>query len=154
MCWFWGPSSSFCLMLGEKMTSPAALTLVLFLRPPDDGACEDCHPSCGSCDGGGKDQCTNCEKGPFHVPAVPLPLSRGVTRSLFLPLPGRFLTGQRTCASKCPAGSFASGAGRACEACPPGCSQCVDSRSCVRCQGGRDPPLFLQDGRCVSECVG
>ncbi|XP_029693943.1 proprotein convertase subtilisin/kexin type 5 [Takifugu rubripes] len=95
----------------------------------DDGGCEDCHPSCGSCSGGDKHQCTKCEK-------------------------GRFLTAQQTCVSKCPAGFFASRVTSACEACPPGCAQCVDSRGCVRCQSAREAQLFLQDGRCVSECAG
>lgn len=81
-------------------------------------------------------------------------LPRGRRCLLVLPLPGRFLTAQQTCVSKCPAGFFASGVTSACEACPPGCAQCADSRGCVRCQSARKAQLFLQDGRCVSECAG
>uniref|UniRef100_H3C0R6 SPC3 n=1 Tax=Tetraodon nigroviridis TaxID=99883 RepID=H3C0R6_TETNG len=95
------------------------------LDTSDDGGCEDCHPSCESCTGGAKDQCIKCKK-------------------------GRFLTTQGTCVSECPEGFFASGVSGACEACPPGCSRCVDAHSCVGCQS----TLLLQDGRCVSECVG
>lgn len=72
---------------------------------------------------------------------------------LCLPPPGRFLTAQQTCASKCPGGSFASQLSAACEACAPGCLQCVDAERCIRCQGARRAPLFLQDGQCVGECV-
>uniref|UniRef100_A0A8P4K715 Proprotein convertase subtilisin/kexin type 5a n=1 Tax=Dicentrarchus labrax TaxID=13489 RepID=A0A8P4K715_DICLA len=93
-----------------------------------DGACEDCHPSCESCSGDEKNQCTKCAK-------------------------GRFLTAQQTCVSKCPGGFFASRLSGVCEACPPGCLQCVDAQHCTRCQSTRKAPLFLQDGQCVQECV-
>ncbi|KAK5851566.1 hypothetical protein PBY51_023112 [Eleginops maclovinus] len=94
----------------------------------DDGACEDCHPSCESCSGEEKNQCTTCAK-------------------------GRFLTVQQTCVSKCPGGFFANRLSGACEACPPGCVQCVDAQHCSRCQSSRSALLFLQDGRCVQQCV-
>lgn len=71
----------------------------------------------------------------------------------FLPLPGRFLTTQQTCVSKCPGGFFGSHLSSVCEACPPGCLQCADAQHCVRCQTTRKVQLFLQDGQCVSECV-
>ncbi|KAM6902082.1 proprotein convertase subtilisin/kexin type 5 [Xenentodon cancila] len=94
----------------------------------DAGACEDCHPSCESCSGPEKNQCTNCEK-------------------------GRFLTAQQTCVSKCLAGFFAGQLSGVCEACPPGCLQCVDAQRCSRCLSTRKAKLFLQDGQCVEECV-
>lgn len=72
---------------------------------------------------------------------------------LLLPPPGRFLTTQQTCVSKCPGGFFASRLSGVCEACPPGCLQCVDAQHCTRCQSSRKTPLFLQDGQCVQQCV-
>lgn len=72
---------------------------------------------------------------------------------LFLPPPGRFLTTQQTCVSKCPGGFFASRLSGVCEACPPGCLQCVDAQHCTRCQSTRKAQLFLQDGQCVQQCV-
>ncbi|XP_036973955.1 proprotein convertase subtilisin/kexin type 5 isoform X3 [Acanthopagrus latus] len=94
----------------------------------DDGACEDCHPSCESCSGEEKNQCTKCAQ-------------------------GRFLTTQQTCVSKCPGGFFASRLSGVCESCPPGCLQCVDAQRCSRCQSTRKAQYFLQDGQCVQECV-
>ncbi|XP_078812274.1 proprotein convertase subtilisin/kexin type 5 isoform X2 [Oryzias latipes] len=94
----------------------------------DDGACEDCHPSCQSCSGHEKNQCTKCAN-------------------------GRFLTLQQTCVSKCPTGFFASRLSGVCEECPPGCLQCVDAELCSRCLNSRRAQLFLQDGKCVQECV-
>ena len=67
--------------------------------------------------------------------------------------PGRFLTMQQTCVSKCPVGFFASRLSGVCEACSLGCLQCVDAQSCSRCQSNRKAQLFLQDGQCVQECV-
>ncbi|KAK1884381.1 Proprotein convertase subtilisin/kexin type 5 [Dissostichus eleginoides] len=90
----------------------------------DDGACEDCHPSCESCSGEEKTRCTTCAK-------------------------GRFLTAQQTCVSKCPGGFFSNRVSGVCEACPPGCVQCEDALICKRCQSSR----FLQDGGCVKQCV-
>ncbi|XP_076014522.1 proprotein convertase subtilisin/kexin type 5 [Genypterus blacodes] len=94
----------------------------------DDGECEDCHPSCQSCSGEERTQCTSCAR-------------------------GRFLTTQQTCVSKCPSGSFASRLSGVCESCPPGCLQCVNVQQCTRCQSSRKAPLFLQDGQCVQQCV-
>ncbi|XP_067340936.1 proprotein convertase subtilisin/kexin type 5 isoform X1 [Channa argus] len=94
----------------------------------DDGECEDCHPSCASCSGEEKNQCTKCAQ-------------------------GQFLTTQKTCVSKCPGGSFASRLMGVCMACPTGCLQCVDAQHCTRCQTTRRPPLFLQNGQCVQQCV-
>ncbi|KAM8872819.1 proprotein convertase subtilisin/kexin type 5 [Synchiropus picturatus] len=91
------------------------------------GSCEDCHPSCESCSGEEKNQCTACAK-------------------------GRFLTEQRTCVSKCPGGFFASRLSSVCELCPAGCLQCADAQHCTRCQSTRKAPLFLQDGECVQQC--
>ncbi|XP_038130845.1 proprotein convertase subtilisin/kexin type 5 [Cyprinodon tularosa] len=95
----------------------------------DNGVCEDCHQSCEFCSGQAKNQCTTCGK-------------------------GRFLTMQQTCVTKCPAGFFASRLNGVCEACPQGCLQCVDARHCSRCQSSQKAPLFLQNGQCVTECVG
>lgn len=36
----------------------------------DDGACEDCHPSCQSCSGHEKNQCTKCANGLPHTFAL------------------------------------------------------------------------------------
>ncbi|XP_029372303.1 proprotein convertase subtilisin/kexin type 5 [Echeneis naucrates] len=94
----------------------------------DDGECEDCHPSCESCSGEERNQCTKCAK-------------------------GQFLTTQQTCVSKCPGGFFASQLSAVCESCPPGCLQCQDGRHCTRCQSTRKAQLFLQDGHCVQQCV-
>ncbi|CAB1448387.1 unnamed protein product [Pleuronectes platessa] len=94
----------------------------------DDGACEDCHPSCESCSGDGMNQCSTCAT-------------------------GQFLTTQRTCVSKCPGGFFASRLSGVCAACPPGCLQCADAHRCTRCLSTRKAPLFLQDGQCVQQCV-
>lgn len=71
----------------------------------------------------------------------------------FLSPPGRFLTTQQTCVSKCPGGFFASRLSGVCEVCPVGCLQCVDAQHCTRCQSTRKAQLFLQDGQCVQECV-
>ncbi|XP_034048082.1 proprotein convertase subtilisin/kexin type 5 [Thalassophryne amazonica] len=94
----------------------------------DDGECADCHPTCELCSGEEKSQCTACAG-------------------------GRFLTTQQTCVPKCPLGFFGSRQSGVCEACPPGCSQCVDAERCTRCQSARKAPLYLQDGRCVQQCV-
>ncbi|KAM6976267.1 proprotein convertase subtilisin/kexin type 5 [Tautogolabrus adspersus] len=94
----------------------------------DDGECEDCHPTCESCSGEEKNQCTRCPK-------------------------GQFLTTQQTCVSKCPGGFFASRLSGVCEACPEGCVLCVDSQHCSRCQSTRKAQLFLQDGQCVQQCA-
>lgn len=130
---------------------------------PEDGECEDCHPSCESCSGEEENQCTKCAKG-LWVTYVDLVLVYFQTQqfhaalgqfSCFLsssPL-GQFLTMQQTCVSKCPGGFFASRLSSVCEACPPGCLQCVDAQRCTRCQNTRKAPLFLQNGQCVKQCV-
>ncbi|XP_061589572.1 LOW QUALITY PROTEIN: proprotein convertase subtilisin/kexin type 5 [Cololabis saira] len=129
-----GPENDNCvscedgkaLVHGECVSDHEVCPSKTFLS--DDGACEDCHPSCESCSGSEKNQCTKCGK-------------------------GRFLTAQQTCVSKCPAGFFAGRLSGACEACPPGCSQCVDAQRCSRCLSTHQAQLFLQDGQCVEECV-
>ncbi|KAM9734341.1 LOW QUALITY PROTEIN: proprotein convertase subtilisin/kexin type 5-like [Menidia menidia] len=129
-----GPEEDACLSCekgkvlenGGCVSYHEACPVKTFLN--DDGACEDCHPSCESCSGEEKNQCTNCAK-------------------------GRFLTAQQTCVSKCPLGFFSGPVSGRCEACPPGCWLCPDAHSCSRCQSGRRNPLLLQDGRCVQECV-
>ncbi|XP_019909261.2 proprotein convertase subtilisin/kexin type 5 [Esox lucius] len=93
----------------------------------DDGECQACHASCESCSGEGKNQCRTCVK-------------------------GHFLTTERVCVLKCPAGSFASRLSGACEVCPQGCVQCVDAQHCTRCHLVRKAPLYLQDGQCVHQC--
>lgn len=139
------------------------------VSPPDDGECEDCHPTCESCSGEEKSQCTKCAKGPsvvidvyllsdlqqrFHIfEAYPAILRRSDDVYSSFPPPGRFLTTQQTCVSKCPGGFFASRLSGVCEACPPGCLQCVDAQHCTRCQSTRRAQLFLQDGQCVQQCV-
>lgn len=70
-----------------------------------------------------------------------------------VPPVGRFLTLQQTCVSKCPTGFFASRLSGVCEECPPGCLQCVNAELCSRCLNSRRTLLFLQDGKCVQECV-
>ncbi|KAM4528249.1 proprotein convertase subtilisin/kexin type 5 [Odontesthes bonariensis] len=129
-----GPEDNDCLscekgkMLenGECVSDHEVCPIKTFLN--DDGACEDCHPSCESCSGEEKNQCTKCAK-------------------------GRFLTMQQTCVSKCTVGFFASRLSGVCEACPPGCLQCADAQSCSHCQSNRKAQLFLQDGQCVQECI-
>lgn len=86
--------------------------------------------------------CLCCTSSPFEA----------MMFTVSLPLPGRFLTAQQTCVSKCPAGFFASWPSAACEACPPGCLQCADAEHCIRCLSTRKAQLFLQDGQCVAEC--
>uniref|UniRef100_A0A3P8N849 P/Homo B domain-containing protein n=1 Tax=Astatotilapia calliptera TaxID=8154 RepID=A0A3P8N849_ASTCA len=88
-------------------------------------SCEDCHPSCESCAGPEKNQCTKCAKG----------------------------LSLQTCVLKCPGGFIASQLSGVCEACPAGCLQCVGAQHCIRCQSARKAQLFLQDGQCVQECV-
>ncbi|KAM4634072.1 proprotein convertase subtilisin/kexin type 5 [Polymixia lowei] len=111
---------------GECVSDQEVCPIKTFLS--DDGECEDCHPSCESCSGEEKSQCTTC-------------------------VIGRFLTTQQTCVSKCPAGSFANRLSGVCEACPRGCVQCVDAKRCTRCQTSRKAPAYLQDGQCVRQCV-
>ncbi|XP_061658032.1 LOW QUALITY PROTEIN: proprotein convertase subtilisin/kexin type 5-like [Syngnathoides biaculeatus] len=93
-----------------------------------DGECVACHPSCESCSGKDKNQCTKCTK-------------------------GHFLSPQHTCVSKCPAGSFEDRLSGQCEACPAGCLHCVDLERCTRCLSRPTAPLFLQDGHCVQQCL-
>ncbi|XP_013861969.1 proprotein convertase subtilisin/kexin type 5 [Austrofundulus limnaeus] len=129
-----GPEDSDCLSCdegkelydGECVSEGGDCPVRTFLS--DDGECEDCHSSCESCSGPEKNQCTICGK-------------------------GRFLTAQQTCASKCPAGFFASRLSGVCEACPQGCLQCSSAQRCSRCQSFPKALLFLQNGRCVPECI-
>lgn len=146
----WSVSLMLCL----------AVMTVSFIQPPDDGACEDCHPSCESCSGEEKNQCTKCAQGQSvsHVARNSSFIFSWLQPQrwwclLFLPPPGRFLTTQQTCVSKCPGGFFASRLSGVCESCPPGCLQCVDAQRCSRCQSTRKAQYFLQDGQCVQECV-
>ncbi|KAM7368833.1 hypothetical protein PAMP_013140 [Pampus punctatissimus] len=129
-----GPEDDDCLSCEEEKTlengacvSDHEVCPIRTFRS-DDGECEDCHPSCESCSGKEKNQCTKCAK-------------------------GRFLTTQETCVSKCPGGFFASRLSGVCEVCPVGCLQCVDAQHCTRCQSTRKAQLFLQDGQCVQQCV-
>uniref|UniRef100_A0A4W6C5K8 Proprotein convertase subtilisin/kexin type 5a n=1 Tax=Lates calcarifer TaxID=8187 RepID=A0A4W6C5K8_LATCA len=129
-----GPEDNDCLSCDEGKTlengecvSDHEVCPIKTFRS-DDGECEDCHPSCESCSGEERNQCTKCVK-------------------------GQFLTPQQTCVSKCPGGFFASRPNGVCEACPPGCLQCVDAQHCTRCQSTRKAQLFLQDGQCVQHCV-
>ncbi|XP_061555258.1 proprotein convertase subtilisin/kexin type 5-like [Phycodurus eques] len=93
-----------------------------------DGECVECHPSCESCSGQNKNQCSKCTK-------------------------GRFLSPQQTCVSKCPPGSFGDRLSGECEACRAGCLHCVDLERCTRCLSRPTAVLFLQDGQCVQQCV-
>ncbi|KAM9307095.1 proprotein convertase subtilisin/kexin type 5 [Pholidichthys leucotaenia] len=129
-----GPNDEDCLSCeegktlenGECVSAREVCPTKTFLS--DDGVCEHCHPSCESCFGEEKNQCAKCAK-------------------------GRFLTTQWTCVLKCPGGFFADRLSGLCEACPPLCLQCVDGQRCSRCQSARKAQLFLQDGKCVQECV-
>ncbi|CAL8344486.1 unnamed protein product [Lota lota] len=92
----------------------------------DKGVCEGCHPSCKTCSGQGKKDCQTCP-------------------------PGNFLTGQQSCVSRCPSATFANQTSGRCQSCLPGCVSCLDSLRCDRCRNGA-AKLYLQDGRCVTEC--
>lgn len=130
------------------------------VSPSDDGECENCHPSCASCSGDEENQCATCATGlslsrmrcPNALSAFLFSESR-CGRVLSLPPPGRFLTAQRTCVSKCPGGAYGGRLSGVCDACPPGCLQCVDAQLCTRCHSTRRAPLFLQAGQCVQQCV-
>lgn len=151
-------------------------SLLSIVSLTDDGECEDCHPSCESCSGEERNQCTKCPKGQsdfwtgclssdrpsdlqhhFDISSVKpqhIQLPQQSPCLLSLPPPGRFLTTQQTCVSKCPGGFFAGRLSGVCEACPPGCLQCVDAQRCSRCLSTRKTQLYLQDGQCVQECEG
>ncbi|KAM6984828.1 proprotein convertase subtilisin/kexin type 5 [Aplochiton taeniatus] len=129
-----GPDSDDCVSCieGERLVDgecvaglPSSCPVKTFLS--EEGDCEACHASCESCSGEEKNQCKTCTK-------------------------GHFLTGDQTCVSKCPAGSFPSRPSGVCETCPPGCVQCAGAQRCTRCLATRKAPLFLQDGACVHQC--
>ncbi|XP_035999655.1 proprotein convertase subtilisin/kexin type 5b isoform X2 [Fundulus heteroclitus] len=85
--------------------------------------CEPCHSSCKSCFGAGKENCSSCN-------------------------PGRFLTLNHTCVSRCPSGTFGNKTSGQCDPCRSGCVMCKEAQACQRCRTG----LHLQNGACVVEC--
>ncbi|XP_051906934.1 proprotein convertase subtilisin/kexin type 5-like [Hippocampus zosterae] len=112
---------------GRCVTDEDDVCPVLSFRS-GDGECAPCHPSCESCSGKNKNQCTKCTN-------------------------GRFLSPQQTCVTKCPPGSFGDRLSGECEMCPAGCLDCVDLKRCTRCLSHSTAILFLQDGQCVQQCV-
>ncbi|XP_062333907.1 proprotein convertase subtilisin/kexin type 5 [Osmerus eperlanus] len=130
-----GPDSDSCLSCEdeEKRAEDGECVPIQEACPEktfysDEGECEDCHASCSSCSGELKSQCVTCVK-------------------------GRFLTAERTCVSRCPAGHFSNRTSGVCEACSPGCASCVGAQRCTRCQAARKTPFYLQDGLCVHQCL-
>ncbi|XP_054613481.1 proprotein convertase subtilisin/kexin type 5 isoform X1 [Dunckerocampus dactyliophorus] len=114
------------LEIGQCVSSDAVCPFGTFRN--DDGECVDCHPSCESCSGEDKNQCTKCAEGHFLGP-------------------------QQTCVSKCPGAFFGGRLSGECELCPAGCLHCVDSERCTRCLSHPRAAFFLQDGQCVQQCV-
>ncbi|XP_077441964.1 proprotein convertase subtilisin/kexin type 5 isoform X2 [Vanacampus margaritifer] len=129
-----GPGDDSCVSCGDgkTLTNGQCVTDIdvcpVRTFRSGDGECVACHPSCESCSGKNKNQCTKCTK-------------------------GRFLSPQQTCVSKCPPGSFGDRLSGECEACPAGCLYCVDLERCTRCLSRPAAVLFLQDGQCVPQCV-
>ncbi|KAM9793224.1 proprotein convertase subtilisin/kexin type 5 [Syngnathus typhle] len=129
-----GPENDDCLSCddgkllekGQCVTDSDVCPVLTFRS--GDGECVACHPSCESCNGKNKNQCTKCTK-------------------------GRFLSPQQTCVSKCPPGLFGDRLSGECQACPAGCLYCADLERCTRCLSRPTASLFLQDGQCVQQCV-
>ncbi|KAJ8413952.1 hypothetical protein AAFF_G00065500 [Aldrovandia affinis] len=128
-----GPNYDDCDTCEEGVTLVEGKCVVVRKTCPensfltDANVCAECHPSCKSCSGAGKNQCNTCER-------------------------DWFLAARQTCLKKCPEGSFGNMTTGRCEDCLAGCVQCEDGVQCQKCLSGRKNQLYLEAGRCVSHC--
>uniref|UniRef100_A0A674NA07 Proprotein convertase subtilisin/kexin type 5b n=1 Tax=Takifugu rubripes TaxID=31033 RepID=A0A674NA07_TAKRU len=84
------------------------------------GDCEPCHPSCKTCFGVFKENCSSCGA-------------------------GLFLTAQQSCTAHCPSATFANKTSARCAECSQGCVVCQTDQQCQHCRSG----LYLDNGACV-----
>ncbi|KAF3701904.1 Proprotein convertase subtilisin/kexin type 5 [Channa argus] len=118
----------------------------------DDGECEDCHPSCASCSGEEKNQCTKCAQG-LGFPAGQVCRSCaegcatcGRNATHCLTCEENLFLHQHQCVEECPpAHSVQDGE---CLHCPSACQECSALGQCTGC----DEYHFLHEGLCVREC--
>ncbi|XP_043934421.1 proprotein convertase subtilisin/kexin type 5-like [Protopterus annectens] len=92
-----------------------------------DGSCYDCDPSCQTCFGPQRLDCSSCFR-------------------------GYFLDQEGACIENCPLGYFGNTDFLLCEKCSDGCEICeTSSDNCIKCRDD-EYSLFLHEGKCLASC--
>ncbi|KAG7241170.1 hypothetical protein INR49_025913 [Caranx melampygus] len=161
-----GPEDNDCLsceegtMLenGECVSDQEVCPIKTFRT--DDDECEDCHPSCESCYGEERNQCTKCTKG-LGYPAGQVCRScaagcescgRNATHCLNCEEP--LVLHKHQCVEECPPAHMLRDG--ECQRCPSACQECSPLGQCTALKAvlcaGCEEYHFLHEGLCVLDC--
>ncbi|GIY36864.1 extracellular matrix protein FRAS1 [Caerostris extrusa] len=130
--------------------------------------CQECHPSCATCERNGATSCVTCWNGNFltHLGTCEAQCHQGyfpsngvcqacssnchhcIGASECLQCKGNLVLQFGECLPLCSDQHYIDGVSRQCTACDLKCKTCSISNKCISC----DFPLLLRDGECVDDC--